>query len=433
MAKRQSTMQMFFKKADRASATEYAVDEKKFFTSDGISASGEDVLEDAIPAIQSDENTSNNQQIDMCKIAFYSERSQLSAEQKFHILTNRDTLPHNFQVPGRLEKLGCQRHFPAKWLQHYSWLEYSVMANGGFCVPCMLFGIRSDHADLGVLLSRPLTNFKKATNELNAHDKKASYLDAVTSVDLFLKVMSGKQPPVHQQANIALANRMAANKIRLVPIAKTILLCGRQTFALRGHDHSIKTIKAQLTSNSGNFKALLQFRVNAGEKDLELHMKTAPKNATCCSATIQNEIIDVTCTLIRKHIIERVKKCRFYSVIADKVTDAANREQLSLVIRYFDPKSKTAAERLLHFSACHLGVTGHAIAETTSDLLQKNHLDPKRLRGQGYDGASNMAEKVKGAAAIITSKHPLALYFHCAYHQLNLGVMKSMELISVRN
>ena len=45
MAKRQSTMQMLFKKADRASATKYAVDEKKFFTSDGISASGEDVLE----------------------------------------------------------------------------------------------------------------------------------------------------------------------------------------------------------------------------------------------------------------------------------------------------------------------------------------------------------------------------------------------------
>ena len=144
----------FSKKADRASATEYAVDEKKIFTSDGISGSGEDVLEDAIPAIQSDENTSNEQQIDMCKIASYSERSQLSAEKKFHILTNRDTLPHNFQVPGPLEKLGCQRHFPAKWLQHYSWVEYSVMANGGFCVPCMLFGIRSDHADLGVLVSK---------------------------------------------------------------------------------------------------------------------------------------------------------------------------------------------------------------------------------------------------------------------------------------
>ena len=196
---------------------------------------------------------------------------------------------------------------------------------------------------------------------------------------------------------------MTANKKRLVPIAKTILLCGRQTFALRGHDDSTKTIEAEPTSNPGNFKALLQFRVDAGEKDLELHMKTAPKNATYCSATIQNEIIDVTCKLILKHIIKRVKKCQFYSVIADEVIDAANREQLSLVVRYFDPESKTAAERLLDFTACHLGVTGHAIAETILDLLQKNHLDSKLLHGQGYDGASNMAGKVKGAAGIITS------------------------------
>ena len=128
-----------------------------------------------------------------------------------------------------------------------------------------------------------------------------------------------------------------------------------------------------------------------------------------------------------------MKKCRFYSVIADEVTDTVNRKHLSLVTCYFDPESKTAAERLLDFSACHLGVFGNAIAETILDLLQKNDLDPELLRGRGYDGASNMTGKVKGAAAIITSKHPLALYFHCASHQLNLAVIKSVELISVKN
>ena len=63
IAKRQSTMQMFFKKADRASATDCAVAEKIFLTSEGISTSGEDVLEDAIPAIQSDENMMNSKLI----------------------------------------------------------------------------------------------------------------------------------------------------------------------------------------------------------------------------------------------------------------------------------------------------------------------------------------------------------------------------------
>ena len=56
MAKQQATMIMLFKKADRASATEYA-EVKKFFTSDGTSASGEGVLADTIPPVQYDGNT----------------------------------------------------------------------------------------------------------------------------------------------------------------------------------------------------------------------------------------------------------------------------------------------------------------------------------------------------------------------------------------
>ena len=64
------------------------------------------------------------------------------------------------------------------------------MANGGFCVSCMLFGIGSDNIGLGILVSKPLKNFKKAVDELKAHNKKASRLDAVTGADVFLKVVS---------------------------------------------------------------------------------------------------------------------------------------------------------------------------------------------------------------------------------------------------
>ena len=68
---------------------------------------------------------------------------------------------------------------------------------------------------------------KQTKNELKAQDNKASHHDAVTIADLFLKVMSGKQPHVHQQTNIVLANRVAANKKRLAPIVKT---SGSHTF-----------------------------------------------------------------------------------------------------------------------------------------------------------------------------------------------------------
>ncbi len=40
-------------------------------------------------------------------------------------------------------------------------------------------------------------------------------------------------------------------------------------------------------------------------------------------------------------------------------------------------------------------------------FITSSGLDPNKLRGQAYDGAGNMADKTKGAAAIITSQFPL--------------------------
>ena len=44
-----------------------------------------------------------------------------------------------------------------------------------------------------------------------------------------------------------------------------------------------------------------------------------------------------------------------------------------------------------------------------------------------------MAGSVKGTAALICSHYPLAMYLHCSSHCLNLAVVKSLEVTSVRN
>ena len=44
-----------------------------------------------------------------------------------------------------------------------------------------------------------------------------------------------------------------------------------------------------------------------------------------------------------------------------------------------------------------------------------------------------MAGSVNGAAALITAQYPLALYFHCTSHCLNLTVVNSVQVTSVHN
>lgn len=68
---------------------------------------------------------------------------------------------------------------------------------------------------------------------------------------------------------------------------------------------------------------------------------------------------------------------------------------------------------------------------TTS--LRNFGLDLSKLCGQSYDGAGNMAGTTRGTAAISSAQYPLALYLHCASHALNLAVVKSLEVTSVRN
>ncbi len=70
----------------------------------------------------------------------------------------------------------------------------------------------------------------------------------------------------------------------------------------------------------------------------------------------------------------------------------------------------------MEFAKCDIDIAGQAVAHKILHLLQKFKLDPRLLCGQGYDGAGNMAGITRGAAAIITTQYPLALYVYCACH-----------------
>ena len=173
--------------------------------------------------------------------------------------------------------------------------------------------------------------------------------------------------------------------------------------------------------------------MDAGDNVLGDHLTTASKNATYTSCVIQNQVIDVVADQVRQKIIKNVQKARWFSVIADEVTDVSNKEQLSLVVRYVDLDTVLVREDLLGFFECDTGISGRDLANKIISCLQAYGLDLSNLRGQAYNGAGNMAGSVKGTAALIAADYPLAIYLHCASHCLNLAVVSSLQLTSVRN
>ena len=141
---------------------------------------------------------------------------------------------------------------------------------------------------------------------------------------------------------------------------------------------------------------------------LRNHFQSCSGNATNRSKTTQNELINYC----RKHILERllakIKKAKILSVAADEVADVSNKEQMPLVIRYVD-QGGSITEDFLKFIYLESGTAGSTIAERIKKELQELGLDMNNCRGQGYDGASNMAGRYNGAAALIRSEFPLAI------------------------
>ena len=118
--------------------------------------------------------------------------------------------------------------------------------------------------------------------------------------------------------------------------------------------------------------------------------------------------------------------------MADESRDVANQEQLSLVVRYVND-SNEIEESFLTFVKCEDGVTGKQLAKMIEDTCMSLGLDLTLCRGQGYDGASNMSGKNQGVSAILLSKYPKAMYFHCASHKLNLCIVQACKLTSIAN
>ena len=78
-------------------------------------------------------------------------------------------------------------------------------------------------------------------------------------------------------------------------------------------------------------------------------------------------------------------------------------------------------------------ITGGEMASKILNSLTAWDLPLSMLHGQCYNGASNMSESRSGCSAIVQQQAPMAIYTHCAAHQLNLAVVSAYKIQECRN
>lgn len=307
------------------------------------------------------------------------------------------------------------------------------MLNGAFCKFCVAFSQKEGgigKQTLGILCTKEFSNWKHAIEKFNSHEETSYHKACIENY----KVMSQKSfVPVNIQIDKAVSAETIENRKLIRPVIDSILFCGRQGLALRGHSDSGPLSIQEPVENDGNFRAILRYGLKMasfGNSDLQLIRERCNRNAQYLSPKIQNEIICTCNKLILERIVKKINLSKGFCVLADETADIGGIEQFSICARYI--YNDEIQEDFLNFVPLQ-NTSGETLANTLLESLKSFGIDLQYLRGQGYDGAAAMSGRFNGVQAIVKKQYKTAVYVHCSAHVLNLAICSACEIPSIRN
>ncbi|PVH64348.1 hypothetical protein PAHAL_2G245700 [Panicum hallii] len=266
---------------------------------------------------------------------------------------------------------GHQCRFQYHWFSEFpSWLEYSESSGKAYCLLCFL---------------------------CSKNIKKRGGFDAFTIQGF------NNWKKVHDRKNCAFLVHIGSDP------------CSE-------HNNSAKECQALLNNlnHIDNIMEVAKFNPEIAAVVLE----NAPQCAKYTSPDIQKEILSIFALKIRKHIREEIGDQKF-SIIVDETCDISKREQMAIVLRFVDIDG-VLQERF--FDLVHVRNTkALTLKAEICYVLSTYGFDVQNLRGQGYDGASNMRGELNGLQALVLKECPYAYYVHCYAHRLQLALVAAAK------
>jgi len=297
-------------------------------------------------------------------------------------------------------------YFQQHWFQSYPWLHYDAQKKVILCYTCA----KASSCDLlrNVKYAEPnfiatgYSNWKKATGRNGRFDgHQASSCHIAASEALHNLQQS---TPVATLLSQQLSSEQNDAQKCLRVLFTTAGYLARQGLAYRGHDEQ-----------EGNFLQMLRTR-SLDVPEMESWLTGRKKTYTHHS--VQDEMLKLYSDATLRCILERARKSKTFAVIVDGTQDINRTEQESICIRYVTDELEPC-EDFVGFYAVE-GTTGNMLATCIKDCLIRYQLPIENLRGQTYDGASNMSGKYNGCQAVLGREQPLAAYVHCSAHCTNL-------------
>lgn len=313
---------------------------------------------------------------------------------------------------GKQKRSFNPKHFENE--AYKDWLEYSEDNDALFCLACYLFPTLSNNrkTNLGNAFSLGgFRNWKKLDEGLQKHLGSGTRSYHSLALDKCKALMTARNDiqAIVQTVN---ASQAVENTTRLMASVDVAMFLAKQGLPFRGHDERDASV------NRGNFLELLDFVAAYNDSVRRVVLNNAPQNLRLSSPEVQKEIVHSAAQLCREAIVREIQASKRFCVLVDEARDVSVKEQMAIVVRYVN-SSGCIKERLLDL--VHVSDTeSQTLFETLDATLKLYHLRLDDIRGQGYDGASNMCGANRGLKTLILERNASAFFVHCWAHRLQL-------------
>lgn len=155
----------------------------------------------------------------------------LSTAEKFSLLKCDTALPLDFVFP--ITSIGqYNRRFQPKWLLQYSWMMYSISADGAFCKFCAIFC--DNRNTKGQFVNEPFRAWNKMKEKAKDHEHTSYHQLSVKMAEGFISTIESPERCVISLVDEARIQNIGRNREILKFIIDAILFCAKQCIALRG-------------------------------------------------------------------------------------------------------------------------------------------------------------------------------------------------------
>ncbi|KAL9667281.1 hypothetical protein QQ045_001632 [Rhodiola kirilowii] len=315
--------------------------------------------------------------------------------------------PRGHSFPQKLIA-GSLRRFNVEWFDQYgNWLEYSIKGDKAFCLCCYLF--KDSGKDAFVIedftsWNKPERLASHVGNINSFHNRSVKRCDDLMRQAQSIAVALTKQSEFTKNEH----------QIRLNASIDVSRLLLNQGLPFRGHD------ECDESNNQRNFMKFIKYTSSLNQSINNVVLGKAPGNNQMVSPKIQKDIVHCFSQEVIRRIIEEIGDDVF-ALLVDESSDVSYKEQMAVILRFVD-KYGIIKERFI--GVIHVKDTSSMSLKSAIDSLFSEYgLSLKSVRGQGYDGASNMKGEFNGLRSLISQENSSAYYVHCFAHQLQLVIV----------